>query len=66
MSIATIFFYLPGDVIRRIITRIDKVVKILLVLLHLAHGDVVEVADLFIHLYGADSRYYSSMVDYLC
>ena len=55
---AVTFVNFPGEVISfRTITHVDKIVIILLVLLHRAHGDVVEVADLSIHLSGEDSRY---------
>ena len=58
--------FLPGDVISfRTITLVDKILIILLVLLHPAHGDFVEVADLFIRLSISNSRYYCSPIDYL-
>ena len=58
---------LPGDVKSfRTIIGVDKITIILLVLLHLAQGDVVEGADLFILLSRSDFRYYNYTIDYLC
>ena len=54
----------PCDVIVfRTITHFDKINIILLVLIHHAHGDVVELVDLLIAPSRADSRYYRSVVD---
>ena len=64
VSVAATFMNFPGDVIIfRTITWVDKICKILLVLLHHAHGDVVEVTDFFIGPSGTDSRYYRSTID---
>ena len=47
VSVAAMFVNLPGDVISfRTITHFYKIVIILLVLLHHAHGDFVDVTDL--------------------
>ena len=67
LNVAATFVNLPGDVISvRTITCMDKIDIILLLLLHHAHGDFVEVTDLFICLSGVDSRYYRSGIDYFC
>ena len=66
VRVAATFVNLPGDVISfRTITLLDKMVIILLVLLHPPHGDVVEVTDPFIRLSSVNSRYYGSAIDYL-
>ena len=57
MSVTATFMNLSGDaIIFRNITLVDKICLFILVLVHRAHGDVVEVTDLFISPFGADSN----------
>ena len=67
VSVDTTLMNYPGDVIIfRTITWVNKICIIRLVLLHHAHGDVVEVTDLFIGPSSTDSRYYCFAIDYMC
>ena len=50
-------------IILRTITHVNKIHIIPLLLLHHAHGDVVELADLLIAPSRVDSRYYRSAID---